>query len=152
MFIVKVNRLKSQLESANKEALRLKSYHHKNIVRYVDSFMDSSDYGKVHWLIMENCNGGELRGFLKEHAGKKENTEVYIKYFSDIIEGLVEIHGRKQMHRDLKPENIFILILGNSAIDHVLKLGDFGLMKDVDSTMMSAASKGVGSGPYMSPE
>jgi len=146
-----VNRLTSQLESANKEALRLKSYHHKNIVRYVDNFIDSSGYGKAHLLIMEFCDGGELRGFLKKHAGKQENTEVYIKYFSDIIEGLSEIHSRKQMHRDLKPENIFILIVGKSAIEHVLKLGDFGLMKDVDGSIMSA-TKGVGSGPYMSPE
>ena len=152
MFIGKVNRLKKQVESANEEALRLKSYHHKNIVRYVDNFLHSSDFGQVHILIMEHCDGGEFRGFLEKHAGKQENTEVYIKYLSDIIEGLVEIHSRKQMHRDLKPENIFILILGKSAIEHVLKLGDFGLMKDVDSTMMSAATKGVGSGPYMSPE
>jgi len=100
---------------------------------------------------MEHCDGGEFRGFLKEHAGKQEYTEVYIKYFSDIIEGLAEIHSRKQMHRDLKPENIFILIVGKTAIEHVLKLGDFGLMKNVDCSIMSA-TKGVGSGPYMSPE
>ena len=56
------------------------------------------------------------------------------------------------MHRDLKPENIFILIAGKSAIEHVIKLGDFGLMRDVTATLMSVASRGKGSAQYMSPE
>jgi len=112
LFIAKVNKHSHQLSSAKEEAVRLKQYHHKNIVRYVDNFEDESGYGRVHLLIMENCNGGELRAFLKEHSGKKDYSDIYIKYFSDIVEGLAEIHARKQMHRDLKPENIFVVIVG----------------------------------------
>jgi len=101
---------------------------------------------------MENCAGGELRGFIENSGGKKENVDVYLKYFSDIIEGLVEIHGRKQMHRDLKPENVFILIVGKTPIEHIMKLGDFGLLRDADKLLMSAITKGAGTSLYMSPE
>lgn len=152
VFIGKVNKSSGDLEKAKEEALRLKSYHHKNIVRYVDSFVQETDYGRAHFLIMENCDGGELRGFIKNSGGKQDNTEVYIKYFSDIVEGIAEIHSRSQMHRDLKPENIFILIVGKSAIEHIMKLGDFGLTRDVEATLMSVATQGRGSPAYMSPE
>ena len=151
VFICKVNKSQDDLESAREEAQRLKQYHHKNIVRYVDNFIQNLGF-RTHYLIMENCSGGELRGFIKENSAKKENTEVYIKYFSDIVEGLAEIHGRGEMHRDMKPENVFILITGKSAIEHVMKLGDFGLFRKVDKTLMTAASKGVGTPAYMSPE
>lgn len=140
------------MEDSKVEASRLKSYHHRNIVRYVDSFVHNTGFGNAFLLIMENCEGGELRGYIKNSGGKKENLDVYLKYFSDIIEGLVEIHGRKEMHRDLKPENVFIFVVGKSAIDHILKVGDFGLARDAEKTLMSAASKGKGTPLYMSPE
>ena len=94
-FIVKVNKNQTDLEDSKVEGDRLKSYHHKNIVRYVDNFVYNTGIGRAHFLIMENCEGGELREFIKNSGGKKENLKVYLKYFSDIIEGLVEIHGRK---------------------------------------------------------
>ena len=56
------------------------------------------------------------------------------------------------MHRDLKPENVFILIVGQTTIEHILKLGDFGLARDADKLLMTAATKGVGTPLYMSPE
>jgi serine/threonine protein kinase len=136
------------LEDSKIEAMRLKSYHHKNIVRYVDSFVHDTDLGLFYFLIMENCEGGELRGFIKSSGGKKEYLPVYLKYFGDIVDGLHEIHGRKQMHRDLKPENVFILVVGKSEIDHILKLGDFGLARDAEKTLMSAASAGKGTPLY----
>jgi serine/threonine protein kinase len=121
-------------------------------VRYVDSFAQKTDLGLFYFLIMENCEGGELRGFIKSSGGKKELLDVYLKYFTDIVEGLAEIHGRKQMHRDLKPENVFIFVVGKSAIDHILKLGDFGIARDAEKTLMSAVTAGKGTPLYMSPE
>jgi serine/threonine protein kinase len=94
-LICKLNRTRDLLENAKIEASRLKSYHHKNIVRYVDSFVQINGWDEAHFLIMENCNGGSLKDYIKQHGGKEENAETYIKYFSDIVDGLVEIHSRK---------------------------------------------------------
>lgn len=91
---------------------------------------------------MENCAGGDLRGFINEKKGDPKHEALYRKYFKDIIEGLVEVHGRNQVHRDLKPENVFI------ALPSTARLGDFGLLRDAAQSM----TKGVGTLWYMSPE
>lgn len=56
------------------------------------------------------------------------------------------------MHRDLKPENVFIVVVGKSEIEHIAKLGDFGVAREVVSELMSKATKDIGSDGYMSPE
>jgi serine/threonine protein kinase len=54
------------------------------------------------------------------------------------------------MHRDLKPDNIFILVVGEHAIENILKLGDFGLIKDVNATLIKGSIRGTEG--YKSPE
>jgi serine/threonine protein kinase len=97
-------------------------------------------------LIMENCSNGDLRGFIKETKGDPRHFKAYWKYFRDIISGLAEIHGRRQVHRDLKPENVFLAIL--LPFEGVAKLGDFGLLRDEAYSM----TKGAGTKFYQSPE
>ena len=52
------------------------------------------------------------------------------KVFSQIVNGMVEVHKKNIVHRDLKPENIFMAKdkKGDSA-----KIGDFGLAVLADS-------------------
>jgi len=69
-------------------------------------------FGNAHLLIMENCEGGEHKAFIKNSGGKMENIDVYSKYFTEIIEGLVEIHGRKKMLRVINTVNEFIYVVG----------------------------------------
>ena len=57
IFIAKVNRKADQYEDAEKEAMRLKKYDHKNIVRYIDSFSQGSGIFKAFVIIMEFCDG-----------------------------------------------------------------------------------------------
>ncbi|CAE7277067.1 MKK6, partial [Symbiodinium sp. KB8] len=59
--------------------------------------------------------------------------------------GLEFIHSCRQIHRDIKPSNLLINHTG------AVKVSDFGLMKEVDSTD-AMASTFVGTMNYMSPE
>merc|ERR1719378_1034554 len=62
-----------------------------------------------------------------------------------IMKGLEHLHERKLLHRDIKPENILHNAKGE------VKLTDFGIAKDLDSTLAMAGTF-VGTVTYMSPE
>ena len=52
---------------------------------------------------------------------RQHNFEI----FTQVINGMAEIHKNNVLHRDLKPENI--LINKKSGNDPIAKIGDFGL-------------------------
>lgn len=60
-------------------------------------------------------------------------------------QALAYCHGRRLLHRDLKPANVFM------AKHHVVKLGDFGIAKQL-STNTNMAATVVGTPYYLSPE
>jgi serine/threonine protein kinase len=64
---------------------------------------------------------------------------------NQIMQGLDYLHGRRLLHRDIKPENILHNATGE------VKLTDFGIAKDLDSTL-AVAGTFVGTVTYMSPE
>lgn len=116
---------KVDLDKAVEQAHRLRQYHHKNIMRYVDDYIDDTWLGRVHICLLGNCSGGDLRSFIKQHAGKPEFFgNVYWKYFRGLIDGLVEVHSRNELHGKVQPENIFLD--GPDESSRVLKLGLFG--------------------------
>ena len=63
------------------------------------------------------------------------------------------LHGQHILHRDLKSKNVFVS--GSTAVGGlpcpVLKLGDFGISKILDSTMACARTQ-IGTPYYLSPE
>lgn len=59
---------------------------------------------------------------------------------------LKHVHDRKIIHRDIKTENIFL-----SSHKRVVKLGDFGIAKVLESTMQQARTA-IGTPYYLSPE
>jgi NIMA (never in mitosis gene a)-related kinase len=160
IFIAKVNRNLDRYQDAVDEAMRLKKYSHKNIVRYIDSFSHGDALTKAFVIVMEFCDGkqilvltsagGDLSDYIKSHGGKQENFLRYMEYFEQMAEGLHEIHSKKDLHRDVKPDNVFMLKEGDALVP---KLGDLGLARDAKSrSMASSYSKGVGSDYYKAPE
>lgn len=56
------------------------------------------------------------------------DREANYRIFSDMVNGLVEIHKNEMIHRDIKPENIFIDYAKQDGLP-TAKIGDFGLAK-----------------------
>ena len=78
---------------------------------------------------------------------KKESfTETEImNWFVQMCLSLDHIHKKKILHRDLKAQNIFL------TKDNIIKLGDFGISKVLESTNAHAMTV-QGTPYYMSPE
>lgn len=136
-----------QREGALAESEVLKMMKHSNIVAHIDSFME----GPHLYIIMEYADGGDLAAKIKERKGEgkvevkpfEEREVVFV--FVQLALALRHIHSRKVLHRDLKPLNVFLTKQG------VVKLGDFGIARMLDSTT-SGAQTTIGTPSYLSPE
>jgi len=88
--------------------------NHKNVVKLLDFFEDSSNY----YMILEYCSNGDLLHWI---LSEKYIIESISKvYFKQIAESVMYMHENKIVHRDLKPENILI------CEDSSIKISDFG--------------------------
>ncbi|KAJ5092528.1 hypothetical protein NUU61_007398 [Penicillium alfredii] len=149
----------------------LSSLRHPNIVAYYhrEHLKASQDL----YLYMEYCGGGDLSMVIKnlKKTNKFAEEEFVWRILSQLVTALYRCHygadpadvgsnilgpaskpsglkGKQGqvtiLHRDLKPENIFL------GSDNTVKLGDFGLSKQMQSH--DFASTYVGTPFYMSPE
>ena len=111
---------------------------HANVLCLLDVLVSDNKY----YLVMEYCNMGDLKKYMKD----KDLTESQLKYYmKQIRDGMWELHNNNIIHRDLKPQNILV------TQDDRLKISDFGFAKsyspdlDLQQTM-------CGSPLYMAPE
>ena len=125
------------------EAEILSKLNSENIVKYYDSFEENGSFN----IVMEYCDGFDLRKFINEH--KEKNDKIKEKMIYNIIlelcYGIKEIHKNNLIHRDLKPENIFLTSNMN------IKIGDFGITKKLKDVNDYAKTQ-VGTYLYMAPE
>jgi len=150
------------------EARLIANIEHPNVVR----IYHISERGGRPFFVMEYCAGGCLSDWLKRQPqAPKLAAELTLK----IAEGVAAAHRANIIHRDLKPANILVgnaesglrnLDSKTSNLDSspqpesslsgtaLLKITDFGLAKDLDSSMgVTAKSEAMmGTPSYMSPE
>jgi serine/threonine-protein kinase len=123
-----------------REAAILKQLKHPNIVRLYG-------VGKaqgMRYYAMEYIEGESLD---KVMARRDRMTwEEVVTLGQQLCAALQHAHEKGVIHRDLKPSNLMILP------DGTLKLTDFGIAKDLDSTALTSANCTVGTASYMSPE
>lgn len=108
----------------------------------------SKEYGVVcgnPFIIMEFCNGGDLRSLMKN--GGYDVFTVALQ----ILMGLRDLHSCGKVHRDLKPENVLI------KNDNTAVLTDFGISGDRNHRMTRRNWRGVplqifGTYAYIPPE
>lgn len=111
---------------------------HPNLVNVFDQGED----GDLAFMAMEFVLGITLRDALKDFGaldGKRA-----LDLFEPMLSGLAAAHRAGILHRDLKPENVLL------ADDGRIKLGDFGLARDIDNHTSTGSL--VGTVAYLSPE
>jgi serine/threonine protein kinase len=106
-----------EIYNISREALYLQSFQHKNIVKYINSFI----YDNHFYTIMDYAYGGELVNYLSD---QKILSELDCKrIFKQIHDAVKYIHSRNVIHRDLKPNNILFL---DEKFENVVLI-DFGI-------------------------
>jgi len=125
------------------EAETLRRVSHANIIRYVESFMDT----RLLYIVMEYADFGDLATQIKlrrETQGSFSEKEI-MHIHLQLALALTHIHRLKILHRDLKPLNIFL------TRRWIVKLGDFGISKVLESTTAGAQTT-IGTPLYLAPE
>uniref|UniRef100_A0A914RJ67 non-specific serine/threonine protein kinase n=1 Tax=Parascaris equorum TaxID=6256 RepID=A0A914RJ67_PAREQ len=92
---------------------------HPNLVEFIRAW---EERGRLY-IQTELCEYS-----LSDYAEREHNIpeEQLWYYFSDLVAAVNHLHSHHLLHLDIKPENIFI------SRDQVCKLGDFGLIFDLN--------------------
>ena len=141
-----IEETKERIKKIQNESINLSKCESKNIVKFYDSYLDKK---KNFYIIMEYCDGENLRSFIDKHIkdGILIEENIIKNIVKQICTGLKVIYDSKIVHRDLKPENIFI----NGNFD--IKIGDFGLSKKLNFFSKQALTiNKAGSDYYIAPE
>ena len=114
---------------------------HENVVRYHNTWLE-----KEHTLclLMELCEGGDLRGFIDRQQQPVADADVR-RMALQICAGVAHLHANRILHRDIKPANIFL------SSNNTLKIGDLGVARLL-GTHSDFARTLVGTPYYLSPE
>lgn len=125
-----------------KEERICRALKHANIVQLHDSLFNE----QFHFLVFDLVTGGELfdevvaREYYSEHDASL--------CMQQVLDSVCYCHKQNVLHRDLKPEN---LLLADKAKDAVVKLADFGLAVELNTTEPSWYGF-AGTPGYLSPE
>ena len=122
--------------------------HHPNIAS--SNTLERDDSNGNYYLIMECCDGEDLRRWIKRKRKEGALTlDDVLPIIQQVADALDYAHEQKIIHRDIKPGNIMIDARGR------IKVLDFGLAAQIHTSMtrVSMAYHGTsGTGPYMAPE
>jgi serine/threonine protein kinase len=85
------------------EGLALAKIDHKNIVRVTNFFRENNTV----YMVMQYEHGKSLQDYIL--AQTEPVKEKFIRrIFSELLNGLREVHAQKLLHLDIKPANIYI--------------------------------------------
>ncbi len=121
------------------EAKVLEQLHHSGIPK-VDpdgyfTFVPRSSQEPLHCLVMEKIEGEDLQNWL-EKRGRPISQKLALKWLTQLVEILDEVHQKHFFHRDIKPPNIMLRPSGQLA------LIDFGTVKEITAIYMANVNAG----------
>ncbi len=109
------------------EGLALAKIDHKNIVRVTNFFRENNTV----YMVMQYERGKSLQDYILSQP-QPVNEKFVRRVFSELLNGLREVHTQKLLHLDIKPANIYIRLDGSPV------LLDFGSARQ---TLTQAQSK-----------
>lgn len=119
---------------------------HPHIICIFDVFLTKQHLA----IVMEYAEMGDLKTYVMQRRGLNEDEARW--FFQQIILALDFAFKMGIVNRDIKLDNLMLTSSGRSKSSPLVKLGDFGLSKDILTSQQSAAKSRVGTVMYMAPE
>jgi serine/threonine protein kinase len=116
----------------------MREHPHKNIVRYLDSYLVDDDL----WVLMEFIDGSSLTDIIRRVSLSEEQIAAVCK---GCLEALAYLHSNYVIHRDIKSDCILF------TSDGSVKLSDFGYCARLTPKHQKRYSL-VGTPYWMAPE
>ncbi|EAR86057.2 Serine/Threonine kinase domain protein (macronuclear) [Tetrahymena thermophila SB210] len=137
----KLQKIPQLLQYTQSEIEIMEQIKHPNIMELVSSQkMDGTFF-----LVLEYCEGGDLRQHIQSLIKKKElSFEQISREFLEILDAFDVLHSNHIIHRDVKPDNILY------KNGHP-KVSDFGFSKNIQQQDDIAATT-LGTPQTMAPE
>eukprot|EP00762_Andalucia_godoyi_P001615 ANDGO_00302.mRNA.1 Mitogen-activated protein kinase kinase kinase A len=137
-------KIKTEIETIQKEIQLLEKLKHMNIVRYVGTEFRERQFN----VLLEYVPGGSI-GKLVTKFGSL-NEKVARMYVQQVLQGLDYLHDNRIVHRDIKGANILVDHSGH------VKLADFGCSKNIQDIVTPRGARGeesiMGTPFWMAPE
>ena len=111
------------------EGLALAKIDHKNIVRVTNFFRENNTV----YMVMQYERGKSLQDYILSQP-EPVNEKFVRRVFSELLNGLREVHTQKLLHLDIKPANIYIRLDGSPV------LLDFGSARQTLTQVQSKLS------------
>ena len=141
---VKINKMsKKEIADALNEIRFLASIRHKNIVGFLEAFLENNETELC--IVMEFCGCGDLAQKVERYKRRRQyiDEDVIWRYLIQSLKALANLHEKNICHRDLKVANSFL------AEDGSIKIGDMNVSKRLEKGQLKTQ---IGTPYYMSPE
>lgn len=131
----RLNHTSADIERFRREGRVLAKIDHPNVITLLDSGDD--------WMALEL-----MQFSLREVMASSGRLSISrsIDICRQVALGLQAVHEQKVIHRDINPNNVLFDMIG------VVKISDFGLAREDQSTLTSSGVRGMGTRGYRSRE